>query len=361
MKKIRSKGRVYDSIYVSLKTRIISHKRTKEAKKRVKRIKGGYNGSREEFKNVVVKYWAKYNIRPMKFWYDIYCDGKQEYDPRFVPDSMWYESILPYYNSLIMRRAYVDKGMYNRLFQNVKKPETIVKNVCGYFYNGDGEKLITREEAEMLCMNEDHLIFKPSLDSGGGRSICFFDKDKDGIEKIRRIIDGYGTGFVVQRIVKQHPELAKINEDSLNTIRVMSFHFKGKIHILSAQLRMGVKGSRVDNYSAGGCACAIKEDGWLEERAITKKSEWKKEHGNGLKYKDIHIPNYEGPTQKVKELHLGLPYFNLVGWDFAIGEDGSPIFMEFNVMPETNQIGSGLPTFGELSDEVFEDVFCRNH
>ena len=51
-----------------------------------------------------------------------------------------------------------------------------------------------------------------------------------------------------------------------------------------------------------------------------------------------------------------LPYFDIIGWDFAVDENGEPVCIEYNVMPEPNQISCG-PTFGELSEEVFKDVF----
>lgn len=359
MSKRSSIGSFHDRSHVMIKATFRAYKKSKYAKKRVKMIGGGYRGSRKEYRETVQSYWSCYGVKPKRYWYALYCNGQGAYDPRYVPDSMWYRRILPYFNNLTMRRAYTDKGMYNRLFTEVRKPETVVKNIAGYYYNGDGEKLITREEAQRLCEQETHLIFKPSLDSGGGREITFYDRDKEGTPSISSIFDDFGVGFVAQRLVRQHPDLARINKESLNTVRVMSFHFNGSINILSAQLRMGNSGSRVDNISAGGCACAIKPDGWLSERAVTRKSVWTDAHDSGLKFRDIRVPSYDKIVEKVTLLHSGLPYFNLIGWDFAVDEQGEPVLIEFNVMPEQNQIGSGKPTFGDLSDEVFEDVFVK--
>ena len=359
MTKRRAGGSFYDNSHVMLKSTYIAYHKSKYAQKRVKMIGGGYNGSDKEFKETVVSYWAKYGIKPKKYWYDIYCSGKDAYDPRFIPDSMWYRYILPYFNNLIMRRAYGDKGMYSRILRDVKKPETIVKNMAGYFYDGDGDHLITREEAIRLCAQEEHLIVKPSLDTAGGHGISFYDRDKEDSPSIEDLLNEFGVNFVIQRLVKQHPDLARIHESSLNTIRVMSFHYKGEVHILSAQLRMGGGTSRIDNVTAGGCACAIKPDGWLYEKAVTRKSEWTDEHSSGIKFKDIHVPNFEGIIETAKRLHCELPYYNIIGWDFAVDEEGTPVFMEFNIMPEQNQIGSAMPTFGDLSDEVFEEVFIK--
>ena len=174
-----------------------------------------------------------------------------------------------------------------------------------------------------------------------------------------QLFDKFEANFVVQRLVRQHPDLARINKESLNTVRVMSFRFKGEVHILSTQLRMGGVGSRVDNVTAGGCACVIKPDGWLEERAVTRKSEWTDQHASGLKFKDIRVPSFDKIIQTVKMLHCQLPFFNLIGWDFAVDETGEPVVIEYNLAPEQNQIGGRAPAFGELSDEVFDEVFLK--
>ena len=39
--------------------------------------------------------------------------------------------------SFIVCNTDADKCMYSRLFPDVRKPETIVKNIAGYYYNGD--------------------------------------------------------------------------------------------------------------------------------------------------------------------------------------------------------------------------------
>ena len=345
-----------DRMYVFL--RMIRHTRTKSkyARKRVRKIiHGGYNGTNKEFREVVCRYWKQYGEKPQKYWFDLYCVGKEAYDPRYITDPIWFRKIIPYFNNLVLRQAYVDKGMYNRLMTDVKKPETVVKRVGGYYYDGDGETAITRSEAEALCEQEEQLIFKPSTYTGGGSGVTFFDNENRDLSA-GELFDRFTAGFVAQRLVKQHPDLARINKDSLNTVRVVSFRFKGEVHILSTILRMGGIGSRVDNLSSGGMSCRIEADGRLAEKSVNKKSEWKEEHPSGLKFRDITVPSFDKIIETVKRLHLTLPYFDLIGWDFAVDESGAPVFIEFNVMPEQNQLSCG-PSFGELTDEVLAAVY----
>lgn len=332
--------------------------RTVDAKARVKRIGGGYHGSKQEYRDTVLKYWSKYGIKPQKVWYDLYCDGMDAYNPYFIPDPVWFHDIIPYFNDSSRKDAYADKGMFNRILLDVKKPETVVKNMAGYYYNGDREQLIGRDEAEELCSQEEHLIFKPFRGSGG-KGISFFDKGEKTRDDLHKMFSDYGSGFVAQRIVKQHTDLARLNPSSLNTIRVLSFHFKGEVHILSSQLRIGGSGSRVDNVCAGGFACSIYPDGRLCERSVTRKSTWTDETPSGVKLASVRVPNYEGVVETVKRLHCELPYFNIIGWDFSVGEDETPIMIEYNMRPAQNQIGGREPTFGDLTDEVLDEVFIK--
>lgn len=347
-----------DNICESKRSYLIARKFDREAKIRLKLIKGGYRGSKREFEDYVIKPWAKYGVKPKKFWYDLFCGSKGKYDYRFIPDPLWYLKILSYFNNFPIFNAYADKGILSRILPDVKKPETVVKNIAGYYYNGDKEQLITQREAERLCEQEYHLIIKPYRGSEG-KGIIFYDKDNPDRPTVRDIFNSLKFGFVVQKIVRQHKDFARLNKDSVNTLRVLSFHFKGNVHILSAQLRIGGKGVRVDNVSSGGSACPVHTDGRLYEKAVNRQSKWSEISPSGVKYKDFVIPNYIGIIETIKRLHCQLPYFNIVGWDFTVDELGDPVLIEFNLKPAQNQIGCGLPTFGELTDEVLEDVFIK--
>lgn len=173
------------------------------------------------------------------------------------------------------------------------------------------------------------------------------------------VFEQYGIGgFVLQRFLKQHKDLARIHEKSINTVRIITFQFENQVHVLSAQLRMGVGDSDVDNISAGGIACPIQPDGRLQERAVTRKSEWSDCHPSGIKFKDIQVPSFDKIVATAIKLQESMPYLNIIGWDFAVAEDGEPILIEFNTPCNQNQIAGG-PTFGDLTDRVLDDVFRK--
>ena len=60
----------------------------------------------------------------------------------------------------------------------------------------------------------------------------------------------------------------------------------------------------------------------------------------------------------VKRLHLKLPFFNIVGWDVAIQEDGEPVLIEFNTNPGLSQSAfcSGM---GKYTERIIRELWSR--
>ncbi len=348
-------GSYFGRFYLWCKTTFACMRFSLRTHKRLKKIGGGYRITAQQF-DEVKKYWKKYGVTPKKYWYKLYADHTGVVDPRYISDTLWFKRILPYYNNLLFMRAYTDKGMLDRFLPQARQAHTVVKNIGGKFYTGDNQ-LIAEQEALDICARYDHLIFKPSIDSGAGQMIHFYDRKDMDESTVAEYFKLFFSNFVVQEIVAQHPDLARIHSKSLNTIRAISFHNKGEVHILSAQLRMGAGEARIDNYTAGGIACAIKEDGWLVDEALTKQYTWTDHHPSGIPFNTIRVPSYSRIVEEIKRYHPMLPYFNIIGWDFAVDESGQPILIEFNVTPAQNETGSDRPSFGDLTDKVLEDVF----
>lgn len=339
---------------VEAQFRKIQYRRS--AKIRIKRMNGGFPCDKE-YKEIVVPFWKKYGIKPKKIWYKIFSATNQQVDPRYIPDDMWWGDILPYFNNMQFRRFGEDKCMHAVWFSDFKRPTTLVMNIAGVYYDGNF-KIITKEDALKICASNKDFLIKPSIDSGEGRLIHFFDENNNDEKKILEVFDDFEANFIAQEVVKQHSTLSMLNESSLNTIRVVSFLFKGEVYILSSILRMGASGARVDNIGAGGFACPIKPDGKLNNRGVNRRSEWKTENQNGIKFEGITVPSYDKVIELIKEKHKVLPHFKLIGWDFSVDEGGEPVFIEYNVCPGPNQITCG-PTFADITEEVLEEVFIK--
>lgn len=299
-----------------------------------------------------------HRINPLYHAY--YFSRNGNFSPKYVPTSIYKAKIIGRLNDLRMKDAYTDKNLYDRLFPQIKHPQTILKCINGYFYQTDIP--ITKEEAIRLCSNQNNAIIKPSLDSGHGNKVMCFTT-QDGITEkgnmVESLLNSYGKHFIIQERVKQHHLMSALNPSSVNTIRLLTYRRQNTIEILYAVVRIGRKGEVIDNESGGGITAKIHEDGRIDDYAYGLPSEAAFEKTEcGVAVKNYKVPSFEKVKDIVKTLHLQLPFFNIAGWDIAIGEDGEPVFIEWNARPELSQTAAG-PAFGAFTEEILKATRTR--
>ena len=124
-------------------------------------------------------------------------------------------------------------------------------------------------------------------------------------------------------------------------------------------IRIGRKGMNVDNESAGGISARINSDGAIAKYAYGAPGVDKIEYtDSGVRLDGYKVPSFEQALDLVRNSHIQLPYFNLIGWDIAIEEDGSPIMIELNLNPDLSQSANG-PAFGEYTEIILKDAMHR--
>lgn len=329
----------------------------KKARTRLKMMNGGYKCDKE-YKEIILPYWKKYRYRPAKYWYQIFCDADQKVDPRYIPDDLYYGEMLPYFSNSQFRRFGEDKCYHNVWFPDIKRPATICKNIAGVYYSPDMAPITFDDAVSLVLSFKDECLIKPSIDSGEGRLIKFYRSGKRSKMEIEKDFREMGANFIMQAAVKQHEVLSRMNPTSLNSIRVVTFFFEGKVHILSCILRIGAPNAKVDNVGAGGYACPIQMSGQLSSRAVNRKAEWVEESSSGIKFADVNIPKFDKIIETVKFAHKRLAHFKLIGWDMSVDTQGDPVLIEYNTCPGANQISCG-PTFGDLTEKVLDEFFNK--
>ncbi len=326
-------------------------------RRQLKTIEGGYRGGARQFRSQVLSFWKRYSLKPAKMWYDLYGFQDVKYDPRYIPEDLYWKKIYPVLNQTGFRHAYTDKCFYVQLFPELKQPRAILRNSNHCFYDSFGQ-ILSFAQAKSLLESEERFVIKPAIYSGEGVNIFFYDRGNYCETDVERLMRHYGSNYIVQEVVAQHQVLASIHPQSLNTIRAISFLFRGEVHISSAILRMGVAGSRLDNVSAGGLACPIHHDGTLAPKAMDKRSQWTESHPGGTVFSEITIPSYQQVLAAIRRTHQKIPHFRIIGWDFAIDEAGDPVFIEYNGAPGMNQVSCG-PLFGDLTESVLNTIFLK--
>lgn len=177
------------------------------------------------------------------------------------------------------------------------------------------------------------------------------------------MVDAINGDLVIQEGVKQSETLAKLNADSVNTLRVLSLlHSDGNCKILSTLLRMGLKGTKVDNASSGGISIGVQDDGRLNDFAYSNVGIRYYEHPTShISFNNVIIPNFEGVKKAVKILHPKFPHFRMISWDIAMNEHNKPVLIEANFCDgelDFHQLNNG-PIFGKDTEIILAEIFAR--
>ena len=202
-------------------------------------------------------------------------------------------------------------------------------------------------------------VIKPSVGTSRGAGVLPITKRATENE-IKNMLMTWRSNLIVQEVIQQHPKIKKIHPESINSVRVMSFLKENECHIISACLRVGRDGSFVDNWGKGGLSCGIDENGVCKSPFYDKMGTAYAKHPNGFDPNGFQIPGYENLVTLIKKYHLKFPMLRLISWDFAIGPDGNPIFIEWNMKGDTqlHQLSNG-PLYGEHTREILDEFFSH--
>ena len=354
----------------NLMMRFLFHYQAKQADdKAIKKIKQSYRKlqnqsdlSSEQVKEIQDFYTGLVGHKVPIDWHRYFYSRTGVYSKYYMPTSEYKNHIIGRLNIYPLHLAYNDKNMTDVTLPGTHQPHIYLKNMAGYYYS-EGQA-ITRDEALRICRDLGDVIIKPSLTGRGVgvRKIHVENGVTDYNGKdLSEIFDEYKADFLVQRVIKQHKEMASLNPDSINTIRVVSYRSGMDIKIVYTVIRIGRKGMNVDNESAGGISARINPDGTISKYAYGAPGVDKVEYtDSGVRLDGFKVPSYERALDLVKSSHINLPYFNLIGWDIAIEEDGSPIMIELNLNPDLSQSANG-PAFGNYTEAILKDAMQRKN
>lgn len=276
----------------------------------------------------------------------------------YIPDTFYCAFIDDHYENPQYSKPCDDKNLYDLYFHDIKQPKTIFRKMYDMVLDGSYNQ-ISVEEAIALAREHGEVIMKECRFSGSGLGVIFWDSATDDESVIKEFLKN-PKDVICQALIKQHSELSRLNPTSVNTVRIMTMDFHGEIHVLSSVLRMGMNGARVDNASSGGIVCGIKPTGQLKEVAYDTSANVFLMHPQGTAFASVTIPNFEKCVQIATSLaRRCCSLSRMISWDFAIGEDGHPILIEFNIAfgeLDFHQLCNG-PIFGDMTREVLDDVF----
>ncbi|WP_166965325.1 sugar-transfer associated ATP-grasp domain-containing protein [Yeosuana marina] len=251
---------------------------------------------------------------------------------------------------------------------NISTPQIIFHNSKNKFiYKNDFFQIETKNdffsflEKVFYEIKIEHVFCKP-LDGSMGKNIFVLDKNtfRETPDNLINLV--FSKAFIFQELILQHQTLKKINNSSINTLRIVAYKNKeNKVKILSGFIRLGRKGSIVDNAHAGGIVVSFnKETGKMRHEGLqliyNGGGVFYKHPDTGIIFDNFQIPCYD----QVKEIVVkasSLFKFPLLGWDVAITPEG-PTIVEANHdfhLFLSDRMEHGLkrnPTFNKLLEEL---------
>ena len=284
------------------------------------------------------------------------------YSPKYIPVGVYRIEMIGRMNNFQMMSAYGDKNIADLLFPNILQPELFIKNSHGHFY-AQG-KSITRAEAVKRCQNLPAAVIKPSLSTRGAGVRLIEVKDGQtnlNGKTISQLFDDYGEDFLVQAKINQHPAMSALNPTSVNTIRLLTYRSGDEVLLVYTVIRIGRKGTIIDNESAGGISARINPGGRLAKYAFGAPGVDRVEQtDSGITLEGYEIPSYQKVVETAKRLHLAIPQFDLAAWDFAVDQNGEPLFIEWNTNPDLSQSAFG-PAFGDLTERILKEIYTKKN
>ena len=164
---------------------------------------------------------------------------------------------------------------------------------------------------------------KPNNGDQGKGVMKIKDDDNTAIEEL--LNDCKQSSYVVEGAIEQLPEIASINPSSVNTVRAYTLINKnGETEILGIMLRVGRKGSHVDNWGSGGVGYDFDiETGICVGYGRDKQNKPYVFHpDSNVQMVGYRLPDFDRLKATIIEMSQQIPTARFVGWDIAITPSG---------------------------------------
>ncbi len=204
---------------------------------------------------------------------------------------------------------YSDKYQFNQHFARFIRRDWL------YLPDSTPEQL-----AAFLARHETFLV-KPCR-STQGHGIQFLRRDQTDP---KTLLEKFGSGaYLLEEIIQQHPVLAAVNPDSVNTVRIIAARKGSRVVPIGAGLRCGGAGQFVDNFHHGGVAYPLDlETGIVTARGADLDGMPVLCHPTtGHIMPGLQVPFWDELLDTVRQATFMTEHIGYIGWDVAILPDG---------------------------------------
>lgn len=262
-----------------------------------------------------------------------------------------------FYNlNKLERKTYLTRVKNNAIVRKFNNKEYFKFFDNKYEFNKIFDKFLKREwmildnnyeEFIKFCSNKKEIIVKP-LDGCGGVGVDLIKIDKDKLKNTYEKLVKNNQLLIEEKII-QHKALAKLNESSVNTLRIVTFYDGKHTHILNSVLKIG-NGGVTDNFSSGSMYTFVEEGKIIVPAIDNKDNVFKKHPISKIDIVGYEIPNYNMVINMVSECAKIIKDVKYVGWDIAV-LDNDVCLIEGNCYPGIYQI---KPSFLKVKKGLVE-------
>ncbi len=289
--------------------------------------------------------WCEY------FSYNFQNNREESYRTSFVSGGIHHKVITRLFGqSKEDNDFFEDKGLFNKNFKDLKGFASLDLRYDSF-------------EAFEKFLKENKFFFIKTATGYGGHEVKRVHRSAYAKMNDRALYDHLKDTeyYIVEEVIKQHPEVSKLSVNSVNTLRVITVKdINGVITSPFVVSRISITEAYADNCCLGGAYCIVSKDGKIKHDYIAQLPELKlfsKNPITGFEFHDFQFPYFKESLKLCVEAAKRCKG-HYIGWDVAITEKG-PVLIEGNTAPGPdlyqayNQLDNGRGRLKEL-EEAFK-------
>ena len=214
-----------------------------------------------------------------------------------------------------------DKTEFNRLFSRFVRRGWLDLKKCTY------------DEFAGFMDGRDTVISKPASATCGRGIEKLHKADFGSLRELYDRLKASDSGLI-EDVIIQHPDVAKLYPGSVNTYRIVTVSRNGSSGVVCAFIRIGSGGRFVDNINSGGMAAPVNADTGIVARAACDKDGrcYGVHPVTGAPIPGCRLPFWQESVEMCLEAAKVVPQLGYMGWDVAVSADG-PQLIEGNHFP----------------------------
>lgn len=290
-------------------------------------------------------------------YHRLYTYKSGKFYPEYLPEDFYVMYADRFFSDRNEARYIDNKCYYYRIFSNVRQPELVAMRI-GKTWLDENLRAVSPKVIISLLKKEREVVIKKAVNSQGGYGV-FFLNGNNMIYDFRKIIRNISGDVVIQRPVHQHPLLAQLHPESVNTMRIVSLLTGNHVKIYAVALKIGTGNSRTDNGCQGGIYVGVNPDSSLKEYGILDDGTVLHCHPDlDYFFADKKVPCLSSALELVKNAHVFMGHFRLVSWDVTIDDKGKAVLIEANLsLGGINDVQMCCgPLFGKDTKKILREV-----